>query len=361
MLDRLNASIHWFAGNAEGAARVMRPATAFDLAIASGAVVLVHATLAYSGLGAVVVRWANQYGIWNIERISLGLVVIMLIAAWYGVFRGHACYSDLRRRLRRERELCEAETDLDRAEHAVSAFLANLSHGLRTPLTSIMGFSDIIRNETFGPVGNAIYAEYVDNIRASSAYMLTIVDGLLDLAGIDAGMPPPESEPVDVARAIQTAVSAVAPRAQESNVHMILRIDDDLPRLLVGARDLTKIVVNLTSNAVTFNRAGGTVTIGARVDRRGKFIITVVDTGVGMTGQDIAQALSRYGRIDKTGPCQGQGAGLGLPLTKALVERYGGRLEIHSDPGVGTIAAVHFPASRVERPGPHSATAAAAA
>ncbi len=119
MLDRLTASIRSFAGSSDGSARLMRRGTAFDLAIASSAVVLADAAIAYSGLGAVVVGWASQHGIWRIEQVSLGLAVIMLIAAWYGVFRCRACYSDLRRRLRHERELCEAETDLDRAEHAV--------------------------------------------------------------------------------------------------------------------------------------------------------------------------------------------------------------------------------------------------
>lgn len=187
MLGRQTADIRRRAGNSGDIHRTARQTMAVDLAIASSAVMLVHAAVVYSGLGAIIVGWAARNGVWNIEPVSLGTVLVILAAAWYGVSRR------------------QPHTRRADAEPAASAYRAGVSHDLRTSLTGIIGFSELIANECFGPLGDARYAAYIEQIRADARDLLATIDGLHDLPRLEAAAGPRDEAPSDVGNAVRAA------------------------------------------------------------------------------------------------------------------------------------------------------------
>jgi signal transduction histidine kinase len=242
-------------------------------------------------------------------------------------------------------ELVRAHAEAEAASRAKSEFLANMSHELRTPLNAIIGFAEVIQQETFGPTGER-YREYAGDIHGSGRHLLQVINDILDLAKVEAGQMLLHEARLDAALVMQGCLRLIKPRAAKSNVRLQTAFDAHLPVLLADEARLRQIGLNLLSNAVKFTKAGGRVSISTGLDGDGGIVIAVADTGIGMTDEEIAIALEPFQQVTSSLSRTNEGTGLGLPLTKTLVELHGGSLHITSMPGRGTTVAVRFPASR---------------
>ena len=233
------------------------------------------------------------------------------------------------------------------ASRAKSDYLASLSHELRTPLNAIMGFSEIIKSEMHGPVGVASYREYAQDIHDSGRYLLSMMNGLLDLSKIEAGRVTLSESVVDIRGVIANASHLLQEAARQRGVRLLLEVSPLLKPLRADREKLQQILINLVSNAIKFTPARGSVTIGAAHDSEGRLVLTVVDTGIGIAVEDINRVLRPFGQVEDPAGRNKEGAGLGLPLTDSLVRLHGGSLQVGSAPGEGTSVTVLFPADRV--------------
>jgi signal transduction histidine kinase len=233
------------------------------------------------------------------------------------------------------------------ANRSKSEFLAAMSHELRTPLNAIIGFSEIIKDQLFGPVGNKSYCDYASDINDSGQHLLHLINDLLDLSKVESGTEELHEENIDVEKLIDSAATLVKLRAEKGEVAIEAEFTKDLPLLYADERKLIQILVNLLSNAVKFTDPGGKVTIRTWYNEGGGFVVQVMDTGIGIASEDIPKALSQFGQVDSDLNRRYEGTGLGLPLTKALVELHGGYIDLQSEVGVGTTATIRFPTSRI--------------
>ncbi len=252
---------------------------------------------------------------------------------------------DISERKAMEAELIKSKDAAEFANRTKTEFLANMSHELRTPLNAIIGFAEVIKDEMFGPVGLRKYADYAKDIHTSGRHLLDLINDILDLSKLEAGKLELREESVALGATIEECLTLVRSRAQKSDVTLATAIEPGLAPLLCDERALKQVLLNFLSNAVKFTPAGGTVTSGARRAEDGVAIF-VRDTGIGMKAEDIAVALAAFGQIDSRIARQHQGTGLGLPITKSLIELHGGTLHIESTPGQGTTMTATFPAWR---------------
>jgi signal transduction histidine kinase len=244
-------------------------------------------------------------------------------------------------------ELNNARQSADDANRAKSEFLASMSHELRTPLNAILGFSEVIKEELFGPVGLAKYVDYAHDVHKSGQHLLDLINDILDLSKIDAGRVDLREEEISVTGLITDSASLVRERAQKCGVGLeVMQMSSNLPPILADRRLLKQILLNLLSNAIKFTPAGGRVTIKAAQSAEGAMRITVADTGIGMSAQDIATAMSPYGQIDSRIARKHQGTGLGLPISRSLAHMHGGELEVDSRRGAGTSITLTLPPGR---------------
>jgi signal transduction histidine kinase len=224
-------------------------------------------------------------------------------------------------------------------------FLAKVSHEVRTPLNSIIGFTELMLQERFGPIGNKRYTGYVEDIHQSGLYALSLLNDLLDISKIEAGKFELNFTAVDVPEVVEDCVASLQPLAKRSRIVLRTSLAPDLPTVVADPRRLKQILLNLLTNAIKFTREGGQVIVsGTMVD--GELRVRVRDNGVGMTQDEIAFAMQPFHQLD-TAPRKQTGTGLGLPVTKALVDANRARLVLTSEPGVGTSADVIFPAERL--------------
>jgi two-component system cell cycle sensor histidine kinase PleC len=241
----------------------------------------------------------------------------------------------------------EYETEKTRAEaanRAKSEFLANMSHELRTPLNAINGFSEIMANELFGPIGDARYKEYARDIFNSGQHLLAVINDILDMAKIEAGKLKLQYERVAVAEVVEDALRLMRGRAEAGGLEVTVSLQD-LPRIEADPRALKQVLLNLLSNAVKFTPRGGGISI--KGERIGGYVrLTVRDTGIGIAAQDLARLARPFEQVETQHAKTTQGTGLGLALTRSLIELHGGRLELASEPGRGTSAAVAMPVHR---------------
>jgi PAS domain S-box-containing protein len=237
-------------------------------------------------------------------------------------------------------KLDEEKRRADAANQEKSIFLAGMSHELRTPLNSILGFADMIIQEIYGPVAPTRYRTYADLIHQSGAHLLSLINDILDLSKIEAGKAELRIEALRPRVLAESAVTMVARFARDQDVRLHVDVDPACDAVLADERSCKQMILNLLSNAVKFT-PGGEVRLSIRCAPGGRAEIAVSDTGIGMTEQELKTALSVYGQVD--GASRLNGTGLGLPLTKALAELHGGRLEIQSRKGAGTTATIHLP------------------
>jgi len=236
--------------------------------------------------------------------------------------------------------------EAERANQAKSSFLANMSHELRTPLNAILGFSEVLKGELFGPVGNAKYQDYAGNIYESGRHLLNLINDILDLSKIDAKHLELSEGALDISDVVAQALRVIEPQATKERISLINKVGAGAPALFADKQRLHQILLNLLSNAVKFTPEGGTVTISFALNDDG-LALTVSDTGIGMEPSEIPKALERFGQIDSSMSRHYEGTGLGLPLTKHLIELHGGTLTLVSQLGKGTSATVLFPAARL--------------
>jgi len=230
-------------------------------------------------------------------------------------------------------------------------FLTTTSHELRTPLNAILGFSEILRDEMFGPMQNERYLEYAKIIHQSGGHVLSLINDLLDLSKLDAGKLELSVEPVQILKVIIDCVRSVEPQATRDQVGISIHVHDGIDRLCVDRRRLHQMLLNLLSNALKFTPPGGEITIEAF--RRGSDIaLSVSDTGIGIRAEDIPKVLEPFGQVDSMLAQKHKGTGLGLPLTKELAELHGGSLSMESSVDVGTTVTIILP--------PHPAPATSA-
>jgi signal transduction histidine kinase len=246
----------------------------------------------------------------------------------------------------RTQELENARLKAEASDKAKSVFLANMSHELRTPLNAIIGFSEMVKLQMAGPV-NDKYREYASDIHNSGAHLLGLINEILDLSKLDAGKCELDERDVDITRLVRDAVHFVEGQSEKMGVRLVTQVDPRKPLFRGDELRLRQILVNLMSNAVKFTSEGGTVTVSARATGLG-MVIEVRDTGVGMAEADIPKAMEAFVQIDKKNRARG-GTGLGLPITKRLVELHGGTLTIRSKVDVGTTATVILPKARLLR------------
>ncbi|WP_417451523.1 ATP-binding protein [Kordiimonas sp.] len=235
---------------------------------------------------------------------------------------------------------------VESASRAKSDFLATMSHELRTPLNAIIGFSDLMKREVFGPMGQRRYAEYAKDINDSGTHLLSLVNDILDLSRIEAGAETLNEDEVDLPEVASWVLKLTAPLAQERGVTCHLEASEDLPAILGDERKIRQVFFNLVTNAIKFNKKGGRVNIGLFSDDLGLYV-EVIDTGIGMAESDIPRALERFGQIDGDLNRTHEGAGIGLPLAQAIIQQHDGTLSISSIVGVGTTVQAKFPAARM--------------
>ncbi len=237
----------------------------------------------------------------------------------------------------------------DRANAAKSEFLSNMSHELRTPLNAIIGFSEIIENETFGPVGNAKYRDYAADINESGQHLLNIINDILDLSKIESGEAHIADEIIEIEQLARSVLVLLGGMAQSHAIKIVVEISHQLPKLRADRRMTKQILLNLLSNGVKFSPAHSRVTLRAWCDATGELVLQVADDGIGIAAEDIPKAMARFAQVDGVLNRRYDGTGLGLPLVEALVELHGGRMNLESRLGAGTAVTVRFPPERVVR------------
>jgi PAS domain S-box-containing protein len=260
-----------------------------------------------------------------------------------------ATYLDITARKRVEAALRRAKEEAELASRTKTEFLANMSHELRTPLNAIIGFAEIMHGGVFGSLGDPRYNEYAADIRDSGQHLLNLINDLLDVSKIEFGKVELNEEAVDLTTIIDSCMRLMRDRADQAGLELIAHTPAGLPYLHADARRLKQILLNLMSNAVKFTPAGGSVTVRAGMEAGG-MRIEVRDTGIGIAPQDLEKALRPFGQIDSRMTRKYQGSGLGLPLTKSMIELHGGTLKLESAVGHGTTAILWLPSTRVVSP-----------
>jgi PAS domain S-box-containing protein len=247
----------------------------------------------------------------------------------------------------REHALFEAKEVAESANRAKSEFLANISHELRTPLNAIIGFSELIIAETMGPIAKP-YREYLQDVLNSGRHLLEVINDILDLAKAEAGQLDLNEDALDLKSVIDGVVRLMRERAMRNGLRLTATVAPGLAPLRADPRKLRQILLNLISNAVKFTPAGGSVKVEAERASDGDLLLRVIDTGIGIAAEDIAVALKPFGQVDGTLSRKYEGTGLGLPLTRAMVELHNGRIQIDSEIDQGTTVTIRLPAERFD-------------
>lgn len=258
-----------------------------------------------------------------------------------------AVLRDITQWKRAEEELTQARGQAERASSQKTDFLARISHEVRTPLNAIIGFSELMLDEKFGPLDNARYRDYLRDINRSGNHVLELVNDLLDISKIEAGEQDMDFESVSLNDALADAVAMMQPDANRERVIIRSSFASSLPEVVADLRSIRQIALNLLSNAIRFTPAGGQVIVSTVYEPSGDVTMRVRDTGIGMSRSEIDQAMKPFKQVTSAKARSRDGTGLGLPLTKAMVEANRAAFSIESKPDEGTIVEIVFPSTRV--------------
>lgn len=251
------------------------------------------------------------------------------------------------KRFKRENEQAEtAKRIAQQSDQAKSELMALVSHELRTPLNAIINFSEIQKDEIFGPINNEKYLEYARDIHSSGKHLLQLINNILDLSKAEANKLDLQETNVDVKESIQSCIKTLRERAIREKIDIIEIYDDNLPTLYADELCIKQIMLNILSNAINFTDEGGKITVSAYIADKG-YIIRITDTGVGIPEENLESVLEKFNQAYNTNRSRRGGTGLGLPLTKTLVELHKGDLKLESELGVGTTITIIFPKDRV--------------
>ncbi|MBY3253200.1 PAS domain S-box protein [Rhizobium laguerreae] len=259
-----------------------------------------------------------------------------------------AVIRDITQWKRTEEELRNAKGAAETANAHKTDFLARVSHEIRTPLNAIIGFSDMMAGERFGPIGHPRYIEYANDIGRSGRHVLDIVNDLLDISKIEAGEMDLDFTAVGLNEAVSEAVALVQPQANGQRVIIRTALSHAVPEVVADLRSIKQIALNILSNAIRFTPSGGQIVVSTSYEANGSVVLRVRDTGIGMTRSELDQAMKPFRQVSSTqSRHRGDGTGLGLPLTKAMVDANRATFSINSAPNEGTLVEITFPSQRV--------------
>lgn len=258
-----------------------------------------------------------------------------------------AVLRDLTEWKKNEEELVEAKRNAETASEQKSEFLSRISHEIREPLTAIIGFSDVMIEERFGKIDNERYREYLKDINRSGIHVLDLVNDLLDISKIEAGKLELSYEAVDLNQLAAETVALLQPQANNKRILIRTSLSRAVPKVVADARSVRQIILNLVSNAINHSPKNSQVIVSTTFEANSEVGLRIRDTGEGMSEEEIQRALQPFTQVGSSNKAGHTGSGLGLPLTKALIEANRAYFELESTPGEGTIAHIQFPSQRV--------------
>lgn len=287
-------------------------------------------------------QWDNI--IYLEKRIFIVFIIVFLVFFIIVMYNTNYAQSIINKQFETNRELKEAKIKAETESSSKTEFLANISHELRTPLNAIIGFSEIILAETYGKIENQQYHDYIGDINKSGNHLLSVINDILDFSKASADKLVIDKIELDLNKLVTASIRFVKPRADESSIQIIEDFSKAHVIIYADPKRLKQALLNLLSNSVKFTPKNGTVTLSIKKNATKKLVyISVIDTGIGMNDQDIPKALSSFGQVDNRLNRKYEGTGLGLPLTKKLVEIMGGKFDLKSELGKGTVVTITFP------------------
>ena len=329
--------------------RVMRallPATVMGLAIAGMHYVAMEASIFYPMAGieisGTIYSSTSLALVIGFVSVSVGLLTLGTAALVERRELTSTLMAEIARREQVQNDLLAAKEAAEAASRAKSDFLANMSHELRTPLNAIIGFSEVMRRGMFGPLSPK-YGDYARMVHDSGTHLLAIINDILDLAKAESNKMELHEEDVDITRVIALCSTIVQELADRSGVNYAVTIVSVPPRVRADASRLRQILINLLGNAVKFTPKGGKVSLAVEALADGGLELRIADTGIGIPKDKMELVMAPFGQVGSSMAREHDGTGLGLPLTKRLVEMHGGTLELSSEPGHGTVAVVRLP------------------
>ena len=281
-----------------------------------------------------------------------GIVMLFFAGSATLLLSGLAIFlvRETRTRAQREIELKASTERAEAASRAKSLFLGNMSHELRTPLNAIIGFSQLIKDQAFGPDAISSYADYAKDIHDAGRHLLEMIANILDYSKLESDAVTLNEEPFEIAELVKASVAAIERRSELSGVALTTDIAPDLPPLYGDLFRLRQVLIHLLSNAVKFTPEGGKVALTVARGHAGGIVFAIADTGIGMSPEEVALAFEPFAQVDNALVKRFEGTGVGLPLAKRLVELHRGRLAVESEKGVGTTVRVWLAADRIVVP-----------
>ncbi len=276
--------------------------------------------------------------------ITIGMIVLFILLFVSIIYASWKTEKLLTQHYEKASELISAKENAEVESEEKTKFLANISHELRTPLNAIIGFSEILKDEVMGPINNPQYKDYINDIHSSGVHLLSLINDILDYSKADAGKLEVEFAEVDITKVMKNSLRLMDPRAKEAGVRLISGIPKEHIVIKTDAKRLKQVLLNLLSNAVKFTPSEGKVTLLAWRDINRKLaVIEVQDTGVGIAPKDIPKVMQMFGQVENELSRKYEGTGLGLPLSKRLLQMMGGSMDIQSKLNEGTIVTIRLP------------------